>query len=756
MTRSLLLFVLFVLFPVFSRAQDSLVVTPSENRIFFADGWAASQRVGDYILAPNSRGGMVIYEIDAEGHLTQAGTWSDCPGAEEFRVIGDYGILDQSDGGLRWIDLSDPLHPEIAGVLPFQEWDAGCWTLSDSMLFMLRDVDLFSYSVEFIDMSDPSSPDTVGSLSPDTRYTLVDWQEPLLVLGTRLGGVDMYDLTDLNNPQFQSHWDLPPLESGSADPEATQLVLNGNVLYITGMATLGNESWLQTVDISDPTAPVETDLIGRNDNWSFANDFSLKDSWGILMGSLGGDPTTMTVYNLNDPAHPTAEQSYAFQANTYRDWGDFVCVGVPSFEWSVLDARNLPGFTVTEPIEVEPPVAGAFPAGEGVLLQSPDFWMRYADCSQPNLPALQLLDLSLMFPVRHYRHGDLLVLGGPIFFENGGLMSYNLSHPFPASRIGQVSVGGNYRDAAIAWPYGFIEGYERLFAYRLDEVGNFTAIDTVHHSDLRNLAARDSAVVEISDSLWYLYHVVDDQLVEIGDPVPLEPQGFSGYGHLYNLGTTLLWFRSGDNEVSRIDWTDPESPVVLPGYPLPVPEGTIPADIFYAGTGNRLSGLAIEDGMDVVQGQFLMEMEDDGTLGAWSCFAVDAAVYPLVPLSDGRFVSVKPYSIGYVDVERVSTSVNGSTVQPLDFAIGQAYPNPFNATTLVPFTLRRSGRAALKVYDITGRLVATLVDRELTAGKHQVSWDGHSANGLPVASGTYIVRLEADGVSAARRITLVK
>ena len=95
-------------------------------------------------------------------------------------------------------------------------------------------------------------------------------------------------------------------------------------------------------------------------------------------------------------------------------------------------------------------------------------------------------------------------------------------------------------------------------------------------------------------------------------------------------------------------------------------------------------------------------------------------------------------------------------VSPHAFALGENYPNPFNPTTRIDFTLPRSERVRLTVYDVTGRTVAVLVDAVRSAGRHAVTWNGRDAAGRPVASGVYLYRLEAGDVTATRRMVLMK
>jgi len=83
-------------------------------------------------------------------------------------------------------------------------------------------------------------------------------------------------------------------------------------------------------------------------------------------------------------------------------------------------------------------------------------------------------------------------------------------------------------------------------------------------------------------------------------------------------------------------------------------------------------------------------------------------------------------------------------------------PNPFNPQTTVRFALAAAGRARLGVYDLSGRLVASLVDADLPAGAHVVVWNGRGRGGAIQAAGTYFCRLETAAATTTRKIALVK
>jgi predicted outer membrane repeat protein len=87
----------------------------------------------------------------------------------------------------------------------------------------------------------------------------------------------------------------------------------------------------------------------------------------------------------------------------------------------------------------------------------------------------------------------------------------------------------------------------------------------------------------------------------------------------------------------------------------------------------------------------------------------------------------------------------------------QNYPNPFNPTTTIRYEIAGAGgHVTLAVYDVDGRLVATLVDEHQTFGVKYVTWNGENSTGERVASGVYFYRLTAPGFNQVRKMTVLK
>ncbi len=107
-----------------------------------------------------------------------------------------------------------------------------------------------------------------------------------------------------------------------------------------------------------------------------------------------------------------------------------------------------------------------------------------------------------------------------------------------------------------------------------------------------------------------------------------------------------------------------------------------------------------------------------------------------------RFVNV---NVGFVGI----TSNNNEI--PKEYALFQNYPNPFNPTTNIIFHLPESGDVSIKIYDVRGKLVNDLLNRELAAGSHNIDW-----NAADYPSGVYFYKIAAGNFTSVKKMVLIK
>jgi hypothetical protein len=124
--------------------------------------------------------------------------------------------------------------------------------------------------------------------------------------------------------------------------------------------------------------------------------------------------------------------------------------------------------------------------------------------------------------------------------------------------------------------------------------------------------------------------------------------------------------------------------------------------------------------------------------------------YSVLPKPCINCMSVGYYSLNSNNSQNNSKGLN-TTNTPDKYSLLQNYPNPFNPVTTIKYQIPVSGMVTLKIYDISGKEVASLVNETKSAGSYSIQW---SANNF--SSGTYFYKIEANGYTETKKMLLVK
>jgi hypothetical protein len=121
--------------------------------------------------------------------------------------------------------------------------------------------------------------------------------------------------------------------------------------------------------------------------------------------------------------------------------------------------------------------------------------------------------------------------------------------------------------------------------------------------------------------------------------------------------------------------------------------------------------------------------------------------------ADGKTMYLADYDYNVVGVWKYQPSSveKEEGTLPKKFQLSQNYPNPFNPTTTIKFSIPSRDFVSLKVYDLVGREVATLVNEQKEAGTYRVTFDARN-----LASGMYIYTLRTKNFSTSRKMILMK
>lgn len=147
---------------------------------------------------------------------------------------------------------------------------------------------------------------------------------------------------------------------------------------------------------------------------------------------------------------------------------------------------------------------------------------------------------------------------------------------------------------------------------------------------------------------------------------------------------------------------------------------------------------------------------ESGDVDCTFAIDVDDVVYLIQYVFAGGYSPCDPWDIGMTSCIPTSAEDAEPTRLPTEFALSQNFPNPFNAETTMEFSLERSERIRIDVFDILGRRIRKLVDERMSPGVNAIVWDGRDDDGRTVASGTYFYRLAAGSFVETKKMVMIK
>ena len=133
----------------------------------------------------------------------------------------------------------------------------------------------------------------------------------------------------------------------------------------------------------------------------------------------------------------------------------------------------------------------------------------------------------------------------------------------------------------------------------------------------------------------------------------------------------------------------------------------------------------------------------------------DSCTVSLMILPDSNTATYHLTAYALFDDLVLDNSVTGVSdrefAQPSSYQLSQNYPNPFNPATVIEFTIPKEDHVTLKVYNMMGQEVETLVDEQMPQGRYKKSFDASR-----LASGIYLYKIEAGSFSQVKKMTLLK
>ncbi|MEN8207880.1 MAG: T9SS type A sorting domain-containing protein, partial [Candidatus Fermentibacteria bacterium] len=199
-----------------------------------------------------------------------------------------------------------------------------------------------------------------------------------------------------------------------------------------------------------------------------------------------------------------------------------------------------------------------------------------------------------------------------------------------------------------------------------------------------------------------------------------------------------LWFGDPAMDVWTFD-TPSEPGELLISAPASVSPGTQNISITVTDAGVPVEGVnvTLTDGVDMLDG---MTCYEEGTTNASGIAVINITVPDIAGVMHvGAYLHDYRYDISEFTI--LGTGVAGSEGPSAALSLDRPYPNPITENASLGFNVPFSGNVQISVYDVSGRMVETILSGSVESGTHSVTW----APGAEIASGVYFIRLTADG-----------
>jgi hypothetical protein len=681
--------------------------------------------------------------------------WS---GVYDMQMVDSLAYISSGYSGLRIMDLSDPVNPVELGRSPWSPWNH----LQNLGVYVRDSLAYLTYFDEgrVLDISDPTNPMevnhwylyytpiikfihgniAVGVNQEESIPCLMDvsnWNnvqvisnfpgagssQPVGMVGNYLclagWGVEMYDISDPWNPVLVAVVDDTVYFGWSAK-------LSGNYVYLSTVF-----DGVRIYDVSDPLHPVGVAACDSGSctgiTIAASHLFVSKGSWGI------------DIWNISDPTGPVFSGTYLISLNwqsLIASSGNLFCVALNTSQdqtVATLDISN-----PASPVEISR--FGKRGNLRRVVINETTGYLsdliagfHVIDLTYP----AQAIELGR--PPGFIEFSDIAVRGNYLYGVNynEGLTTYSITIPTNPESLNCWQNAGNFHPTTITivGDYAWVNSY----IFSLANPASPILIDTSSVTG-ENFRAANGYVYSAVSRYFFIYNVSNPAMPELIGSCTM-PFYWGGIAKDFAIAGDYAYVAYYAGGVQIIDIANPEHPTVVGsvgGNWVMAVAASGDTMVFYQQFSNyQQSMIYIMDLTDPVHPQYVGHYNTSEEMS-------DMEIYGSYLLT----VSPNKFAVYQMDASSMVQNPEGI---PKEFALYPCYPNPFNPSTVIRFTLPHTEHAKLIIYDVTGRQVKVLTNEVLSAGEHSVTFD------VPdLSSGVYFVRLDAGHQMQTEKLVLLK
>ncbi len=733
--------------------------------------WAA-QTAGEYCFVADGSAGLRTLKIRDAIDMTVVGSFTGPNQRGGIEVLGPTAFAASTSCMLQAFDVGDPRYPQLLDYYGGYAYDM---TVQGNRAYTGGPS---GYGLRIFDVSSPENITYLGEYDPGPGHYGVCVEGDLAAVAHGASGFSLIDVGDASAPSLIT---LVTAE------EAHDVLLHGDILFVGG-------HFMSAFDVSDPSSPV---LLKQNSGGDWIADMALHGD--MLYATVHIDGSGQQLVNAYDVSDPNDTYNYLdIESNpVLSDTDSLQKLAISGDRLYALGANALYFLDITDPERLKVLGSNSHFFGYVVDIAADDLFIGNADGlyvinmyeSHLDLDANRAHSIPLNDTgyrvvgakfLRSYSGPatDIFLTADRYHYE---VFTHNSFHYFewPGKYLMWRTVletGGYEIDGEPAlWNLNVFWEYDCPFIDTVTDVPNDQGrqVSIAWKASGYDLANSPNPVTE-----YAIYRQIDPALQ--APPMENATELDGDWHYLLSVpacgdadyavvvptladstiesgaySSTFL-VRALTAEPAVNFESPPDSGWSVDNLAPNVPQGLT---VDYAGSGNTLAWLE-SDAEDfryfkIYRGftpDFVVDTQNPlhmTTVPSWTDPAGDFGAY---------------YKISAVDFAGNESPVAGTEgvtdaggAPPVNFALMQNAPNPFNPRTTIVFTLPRAAEVTLRIFDLNGREVARLLDgAALDRGRHETSWDGRDSSGRRVAAGSYIYRLDAGGDVQTRRMMLVK
>ncbi len=749
---------------------------------------------------PKINGNVTAAISDGNGGWYVAGDFISAAEQQKFGLVHVTG-----DGTL------DDWTPRIEGgeVRSMLLWDNRLYIGGDfTMVDSIDRMGLACFSLDSLELTD-WDPQAVRYSFNGTVHKILPRESTLLVLGifTNIGGQDRFSMAELDTVSgMATDWDPQNGQTNFGDQIIFDGIVHDGRLFLAGsfvgIADSSREYFAQIDMESEKVTALKFDFY-QEEGPAGLYDIEIINNVLYMAGGYSSvnetSRTCLAAWDINNNSFldwapqvggfETLIESFSVYDNTMFVAGDFKQLG--GMDRNYLGAVSMTDGSVTD----WNPVAGyrgtVLAHDEETLFAGGRFRLMNGASREGlaafNIADSKLLDISIELSGRI---NDVIVvdqtlyIGGSFWNINGeerrNLASINLSDgsltdwaPEPNSTVEALAYGNNR--LFVGGGFNEIGGQERGYLVSFDASGNLESWDPQPQSSVRSMSLHDNTLYVAG---WFnniggqsRKYVAGVDIVS-GNANALNPEPNSSPNTLMAYGNTL-YIGGNFSEVAGKDQASfaafslsdyslkgDVAPQFLLEFNGNSSRGTVYAifqrgeEIHVGGSFNRL-GESVRNGFAVIDS---VGGNPRPTTISLNNEQANAVVRELIVSDQGIIIAGDYNSAGLTGTSRL-THIDTYPVGlddvpsfvPQQITLFDNYPNPFNPQTTIEFSINKSTRVDLAVYDMLGREVAQLLNQSVKAGQHAVTFRGDH-----LASGLYIYRLTTAAKTISKKMLLLK